>query len=87
MNLQLKPSPAIAAPVTAATPSVESLKQMNGDVSLEEEERSLEEHLASHPEDVEALRSLMEVRIKSRKLVEAIELIDRLIELEPEEKE
>ncbi|KAG7573957.1 Tetratricopeptide repeat [Arabidopsis suecica] len=87
VNLQLKPSPAIAAPV-AATPSVESLKQSNnGDVSLEEEERSLEEHLASHPEDVEALRSLMEVRIKSRKLIEAIELIDRLIELEPEEKE
>lgn len=54
---------------------------------MEEEERSLEEHLSSHPDDVTALRSLMEVRIKSRKLPEAIELIDRLIELEPEEKE
>lgn len=86
MNLQLKPSPAIAAPV-AATPLMESLKQSNGNVSFEEEERSLEEYLASHPDDVEALRSLMEVRIKSRKLLEAIELIDRLIELEPEEKE
>ncbi|CAH2058912.1 unnamed protein product [Thlaspi arvense] len=85
-NLQLKPPPAIAAPL-AATPSVESLEQRSGDVSLEEEVRSLEEHLASHPEDVEALRSLMEVRIKSRKLTEAIEVIDRLIELEPEEKE
>ncbi|KAL1209973.1 protein SLOW GREEN 1 [Cardamine amara subsp. amara] len=86
VNLQLKSPPAIAAPITA-TASVESFKQRNGDVSLEEEERSLEEHLASHPDDVEALRSLMEVRIKSRKLLEAIELIDRLIELEPEEKE
>ncbi|AEC09393.1 Tetratricopeptide repeat [Arabidopsis suecica] len=86
VNLQLKPSPAIAAPV-AATPLMESLKQSNGNVSFEEEERSLEEYLASHPDDVEALRSLMEVRIKSRKLLEAIELIDRLIELEPEEKE
>lgn len=64
---------------------MESLKQSN--VSLEEEERSLENHLSSHPEDVAALRSLMEVKIKSRKLLEAIEIINRLIELEPEEKE
>ncbi|KAF3553562.1 hypothetical protein F2Q69_00017545 [Brassica cretica] len=54
---------------------------------LEEEETSLENHLSSHPDDVSALRSLMEVRIKSRKLLEAIDLINRLIDLEPEEKE
>ncbi|KAF3579074.1 hypothetical protein DY000_02035500 [Brassica cretica] len=53
------------------TPSVESLKHQNVTVSL----------------DVSALRSLMEVRIKSRKLLEAIDLINRLIDLEPEEKE
>ncbi|VVB02496.1 unnamed protein product [Arabis nemorensis] len=86
VNLQVKTPTAIAAPV-AASPTVESLKQRNGDVSFEEEERSLEQHLASNPEDVDALRSLMEVRIKSRKLIEAVEVIDRLIELEPEEKE
>ncbi|EOA27445.1 hypothetical protein CARUB_v10023581mg [Capsella rubella] len=86
VNLQLKPSPAIAAPVTA-TPSVESLEQGNEDYSYQDVERSLEEHLVSQPEDVEVLRGLMEIKIKSRKLPEAIELIDRLIELEPEEKE
>ncbi|XP_010529866.1 PREDICTED: protein SLOW GREEN 1, chloroplastic-like [Tarenaya hassleriana] len=84
VNLQLKP-PAFAAPFAA--PSVESMKQTKEDVSLEEGERAIEEHLASHPTDVDALRSLMEVRIKSKKLVEAIEVIDRLIELEPDEKE
>ncbi|KAF8110607.1 hypothetical protein N665_0081s0039 [Sinapis alba] len=83
-NLHLKPRPAIASPLT---PSVESVKQRNDDVSLEEEEISLEKHLTSHPDDVSALRSLMEVKIKSRNLLEAIELINRLIELEPEEKE
>ncbi|KAF2603359.1 hypothetical protein F2Q70_00028514, partial [Brassica cretica] len=54
---------------------------------LEEEATSLENHLSSHPDDVSALRSLMEVRIRSRKLLEAIDLINRLIDLEPEEKE
>ncbi|ESQ45128.1 hypothetical protein EUTSA_v10010528mg [Eutrema salsugineum] len=81
VNLQLK-SPAIAAPV-APPPSVES----NENVTLEEEERALEEHLATHPPDVDSLRSLMEVKIKSRKLTEAVEVIDRLIKLEPEESE
>ncbi|KAL0671406.1 hypothetical protein Bca4012_034110 [Brassica carinata] len=83
-NLHLKPPPAIASPLT---PSVESLNHQNVTVSLEEEETSLENHLSSHPDDVSALRSLMEVRIKSRKLLEAIDLINRLIDLEPEEKE
>ncbi|KFK34608.1 hypothetical protein AALP_AA5G167700 [Arabis alpina] len=80
-NLHLK-SPAIAAPVTPP-PSVESKEHD----SLEEEEKAIEEHLVSNPSDIDALRSLMEVRIKSRKLVEAIEVIDRLIKLEPEESE
>ncbi|CAN7062226.1 unnamed protein product [Brassica rapa subsp. trilocularis] len=83
-NLHLKPPPAIASPLT---PSVESLNHQNATVSLEEEETSLETHLSSHPDDVSALRSLMEVRIKSRKLLEAIDLINRLIDLEPNEKE
>ncbi|KAF8093756.1 hypothetical protein N665_0379s0041 [Sinapis alba] len=77
INLQLKP-PAIAAPVTPPL-STES--------TLEEEEKALEEHLATHPPDVDSLRSLMEVKIRSRKLTEAIEVVDRLIKLEPEESE
>lgn len=36
---------------------------------------------------MEALRSLMEVRIKLRKLLKAIEVVDCLIELEPNEEE
>ncbi|KAG8649225.1 protein SLOW GREEN 1, chloroplastic [Manihot esculenta] len=85
-RLQLKP--AIAAPVvTPATvePNKESSKESGS--SFEEQERVLEEHLAGHPDDTEALRSLMEVRIKGRKLPEAIEVLDRLIELEPNENE
>ncbi|XP_010509341.1 PREDICTED: protein SLOW GREEN 1, chloroplastic-like [Camelina sativa] len=86
-NLHLKPSPAIAAPVTP-TPSVESHKQSNGEhYTYQDIERSIEEHLVSHPEDVQCLRGLVEIKIKSQKLTEAIELIDRLLELEPEEKE
>ncbi|KAG5379588.1 hypothetical protein IGI04_027430 [Brassica rapa subsp. trilocularis] len=81
VNLQLKP-PAIAAPV-APPPSTESKEHM----TLEEEERALEEHLATHPPDVDSLRSLMEVKIRSRKLTEAVEVVDRLIKLEPEEPE
>ncbi|CAN6802730.1 unnamed protein product [Brassica oleracea] len=82
VNLQLKPA-AIAAPV-APPPSTESKEQH---VTLEEEERALEEHLATHPPDVDSLRSLMEVKIRSRKLTEAVEVVDRLIKLEPEEPE
>lgn len=65
-------------------PTKDSLKD---NVSFEEQERTLEEHLSRNPDDLEALRSLMEVRIKSRKLLQAIEVLDRLIELEPNEDE
>lgn len=41
--------------------------------------------MASHPDDVESLRSLMEIKISARKLVEAIGIIDRMIALEPED--
>lgn len=53
----------------------------------EEREKSIEEHLVSNPDDVEALKTLMEMKIKSKKIPEAIEIIDRLVELEPEEVE
>ncbi|XP_065854012.1 protein SLOW GREEN 1, chloroplastic [Euphorbia lathyris] len=84
-RLQIKP--AIAAPI-AAPPTEESTKESSKEnVSFEEQERALEEHLAQNPTDTEALRTLMEVRIRSRKLVEAAEVVDRLIELEPNEDE
>lgn len=41
--------------------------------------------MASHPDDVESLRSLMEIKISAQKLVEAVGIIDRMIALEPED--
>ncbi|CBI32668.3 unnamed protein product, partial [Vitis vinifera] len=76
--------PVIAAP--AAT--VEPFKQSTMDsVSDEEKERTVEEYVESHPDDVEGLKSLMEVKIKNRKLQEAVDVIERLIQLEPDDKE
>lgn len=79
LNLQLKP-PAIAAPLTPP-----SSTDSNKHVTYEEEERALEEHLATHPTDVDSLRSLVEVKFGSYKLPEAIQVLDRLIKLEPDE--
>ncbi|KAJ0241551.1 TPR_REGION domain-containing protein [Hirschfeldia incana] len=81
-NLHLKPPPAIAAPLTTPS-SMESNKH----VTYEEQERALEEHLATHPTDVDSLRSLVEVKFGSYKLPQAIKLIDRLIKLEPDKPE
>ncbi|KAI5560863.1 hypothetical protein POPTR_016G080000v4 [Populus trichocarpa] len=84
---RLNIKPAIASPLTASStvdPTEESSKE---NVSYEEQERALQDYLSQNPNDIEALRSLMEVRIKSKKLVEAIEVVDRLIELEPNEDE
>ncbi|XP_010253347.1 PREDICTED: protein SLOW GREEN 1, chloroplastic-like [Nelumbo nucifera] len=73
--------PSFAAPTTSPTDvSTEA-------VSDEEKERTIEEYLDSHPDDVKALRSLMDVKIKARKLQEAIAIIYRLIQIEPSEKE
>ncbi|KAF9680881.1 hypothetical protein SADUNF_Sadunf06G0167700 [Salix dunnii] len=80
--------PAIASPVAASSSTVDPTKESSKEnVSFEEQDRALQDHLARNPSDVEALRSLMEVRIKSKKLLEAIEVVERLIELEPSEDE
>ncbi|KAF5747540.1 chloroplast lumen common family protein [Tripterygium wilfordii] len=81
--MRLQHKPAIAAPV--ATPTVST--QDNVPHEEQEQERALQEQLNRQPDDIEALRSLMEVKIKSRKLSEAIEVVDRLIELEPDDEE
>lgn len=60
---------------------------MRDAISEEERERAIEEHLVTHPDDVEALRILMEIRIKNKKMLDAISIIDKLIELEPNETE
>ncbi|CAI0472572.1 unnamed protein product [Linum tenue] len=89
---RLHTKPAIASPI-AAPPLVEpapgeaASEQKDNGSSLAEEERALEEHLAQHPDDIDALRALMELKIKSRKLPEAIGVIDRLMQLEPDDDE
>ncbi|KAI4300159.1 hypothetical protein L6164_033568 [Bauhinia variegata] len=83
--MRLQHKPAVAVPV--APPSVESTSESTENIPLEEKERRIEEQLSDHPKDVEALRSLMEVKIRRRKLEEAIRVANRLIELEPDESE
>ncbi|KAL3531854.1 hypothetical protein ACH5RR_005375 [Cinchona calisaya] len=75
--------PAYASYASAA--SVETAS--NDTVADEETEKTLEEHLLSHPNDVQALRKLMEIRIKNRKMAEAIVIVEKLGELEPNEVE
>ncbi|KAK6140348.1 hypothetical protein DH2020_025912 [Rehmannia glutinosa] len=76
--------PSIAAPISPP-PTVETAEK---DFVVDgEREKFLEEHLVSNPSDIDGLKSLMETKIKSRKIPEAIEIIDKLMELEPEEVE
>ncbi|CAA0836441.1 Tetratricopeptide repeat (TPR)-like superfamily protein [Striga hermonthica] len=53
----------------------------------EEREKLIEESLLSNPNDADQLKNLVEIKIKGRKIREAIETIDRLIELEPDDTE
>ncbi|MCD9645991.1 hypothetical protein HAX54_035483 [Datura stramonium] len=78
------PKPAFAVSLSPAHTSETNVKDSASD---EENEKALESFLLSNPNDVDALRSLMEIQIKNRKVVDAISTIDRLIELEPNETE
>ncbi|XP_039144333.1 protein SLOW GREEN 1, chloroplastic-like [Dioscorea cayenensis subsp. rotundata] len=49
----------------------------------EDKEQALENHLASYPDDVKSLRALMEIKVRFRKLPDAVAVADRLILLEP----
>ncbi|KAK4272945.1 hypothetical protein QN277_021430 [Acacia crassicarpa] len=77
--MRLHHKAAIAAPVETTT--VESMEN----TSNEENQRAIDEKLSNNPNDTDALRSLIEVKVRARKIEEAIQVIDRLIELEPEE--
>ncbi|XP_050384577.1 protein SLOW GREEN 1, chloroplastic-like [Argentina anserina] len=70
--------PALAAPM----PSTE---ETAAKMTYEDGERQIEEQLSRNPDDVDALRSLMEAKVKAHKLAEAVEVLDRLIQLEPED--
>ncbi|KAK1265167.1 hypothetical protein QJS04_geneDACA017920 [Acorus gramineus] len=78
-GLQRPPLASSAPPPPLPPPLTESLS--------EEEERRLEDHLASHPDDTESLRALTELKIRRKKIPDAISAVDRLIQIEPDEKE
>ncbi|GAB4856768.1 hypothetical protein Ancab_014686 [Ancistrocladus abbreviatus] len=79
-----KPLLALAVPISTA-PAMETTA--NDGVSEEEREKALEEDVASNPDDLQALKALMEAKIKNKKLQEAIDVATRLIEVEPNEVE
>ncbi|KAL8214440.1 hypothetical protein R6Q57_003889 [Mikania cordata] len=76
---QFSVKPSIAAPISSSPPpaTVETL----------EEEQTLEQHLCTHPDDIKALKTLMEIKIKTGKVQEAIRILNQLINLEPEDSE
>ncbi|XP_004493905.1 protein SLOW GREEN 1, chloroplastic-like [Cicer arietinum] len=79
-------SPVIAA--TLAPPTTAETSTVKENVSTEEDaEKAIEARLSQNPNDAEALRALMEVKFRARKVDESIGVIDRLIEIEPEEME
>ncbi|XP_009409535.2 protein SLOW GREEN 1, chloroplastic [Musa acuminata AAA Group] len=90
------PALAAAAAAAAAAPPAPAVQSdaLPSDASSEttplteaEKERILEERLDSHPDDVRSLRALMELKVKAGKLAEAIGIVDRLVALEPAEKD
>ncbi|KAJ4908892.1 Tetratricopeptide repeat (TPR)-like superfamily protein [Raphanus sativus] len=73
--------PAVAAPPIAPTASEASS-------SIEtDQEAALEKHLAANPNDLEALQSLMKIKLQSKNLDQSVEILNRLISLDPEEQE
>ncbi|KAJ8773221.1 hypothetical protein K2173_028398 [Erythroxylum novogranatense] len=72
-----------------ATPATEeTTKERDGEsASLEEQEKRIKEPLARNKDDFKNLRYLMEVKIKSRKLLEAVDVVDCLIALQVNDEE
>lgn len=75
---------AVAVAVPVAPETTESTDEST---AYEENESVVEEKPTDDSNDVEALRSLVEENVKSGKLSEAIEALNRLIELEPNDRE
>ncbi|XP_077213265.1 protein SLOW GREEN 1, chloroplastic-like [Tasmannia lanceolata] len=80
--------PSLAIPISQPTVESKTLEDETLETLTEtQKEKILQEHLDSHPDDEKTLKSLMEVKIKLHKVSEAIEIIDRLIVLQPSENE
>ncbi|KAL0709022.1 hypothetical protein Bca4012_016000 [Brassica carinata] len=81
-SLHLSVKPATAAPIAPTTAS--ETDQISPSL---QEAASLEKHLASNPNDIEALQSLMKIKLQSKNLDQSLEILNRLISLDPEEQE
>ena len=79
-----KPKIVLAVETPAQTVQFDDISE---NISEDEKIKFLEEFLDSNPDDIKALRSLMELKIKTHKLPEAIDIVDRLTVLEPGEKD
>ncbi|KAH7843405.1 hypothetical protein Vadar_016228 [Vaccinium darrowii] len=78
--------PLVAAAFFSPPPTVEATPKKES-VSVDENEKTLQEYLISNPNDIKALRGLMELKIKRGKLEEAISIVEKLIRLEPSDLE
>ncbi|XP_051130219.1 protein SLOW GREEN 1, chloroplastic-like [Andrographis paniculata] len=78
--LPIKPA---LADATYGSPSVGTTAHLS--ISEKDKERLLRDQLASNPYDVDGLQQLVEVKVKSGQIGEAIVILNKLIELEPRE--
>uniref|UniRef100_A0A6V7QT09 Uncharacterized protein n=1 Tax=Ananas comosus var. bracteatus TaxID=296719 RepID=A0A6V7QT09_ANACO len=81
--VSFSPSTTVHAETFPSSSSSSSSSSESSALVDPEKERLLEERLASHPDDADALRALMELKIKAGKLPDAIAIVDRLILLDP----
>ncbi|KFK24716.1 hypothetical protein AALP_AA8G015500 [Arabis alpina] len=74
-------------PATATTPITPPPSSSTAANLVSDEEASLENHLITNQNDVEALQSLMKLKFQTKKFEEALSILNRLIETEPEKQE
>ncbi|KAL0378854.1 UNVERIFIED_CONTAM: hypothetical protein Sradi_3190900 [Sesamum radiatum] len=83
----LKSRPVLAQPVQESESVEEKRGSRSGGSSDSEEEVMCVKLLLENPRDVEALKMVVNVKMKRGKTSEAVEYVERLIELQPSEME
>ncbi|XP_010490721.1 PREDICTED: protein SLOW GREEN 1, chloroplastic [Camelina sativa] len=86
-SLHIATKPATAATLVSPPPPQQSTAADLSSDQKEEEEAALEMRLANNPNDVEALQSLMKIKFQTKHHQHGLEILNRLIEIEPEEQE